>query len=94
MASSSPRMLLYLVSIFATHKVSTYGELELSKARASSEPEYCSISFKSTLGMTRDLKNQFDISTTVKFWCDTSEIFDIESKILPFLGLTGNLSPV
>jgi hypothetical protein len=41
----------------------------------------------------RDPKNQFDISTTAKIWCDTSEIFDIESKILAFLGLTGNFEP-
>jgi hypothetical protein len=41
----------------------------------------------------RDPKNQFDISTTAKIWRDTSEIFDIESKILTFLGLTGNFEP-
>jgi hypothetical protein len=51
---------------------------------------YCSISFKSTLGVTRDPKNQFDISTTTKIWRDISEIFDIETKILAFLGLTAN----
>jgi hypothetical protein len=43
--------------------------------------------------VTRDPKNQFDISTTAKIWRDTSEIFDIESKILAFLGLTGNFEP-
>jgi hypothetical protein len=52
--------------------------------------DYCSISFKSTLGVMRDQKNQFDISTTAKIWRDTSEIFDIKSKNLAFLGLTGN----
>jgi hypothetical protein len=59
----------------------------------SGQEHYCSISFKSTLGVTRDPKNQFDISTTAKIWRDTSEIFDIESKILAFLGLTGNFEP-
>jgi hypothetical protein len=43
--------------------------------------------------VTRDPKNQFDISTTAKIWRDTSEIFDIERKILAFLGLTGNFEP-
>jgi hypothetical protein len=51
--------------------------------------KYCSISFKSTL----DPKNQFDISTTAKIWRDTSEILDIETKILAFLGLKGNFEP-
>jgi hypothetical protein len=45
------------------------------------------------LGVTRDPKNQFDISTTVEIWRDTSEIFDIETKILAFLALTGNFEP-
>jgi hypothetical protein len=43
--------------------------------------------------VTRDPKNQFDISTTVEIWRDTSEIFDIETKILAFLALTGNFEP-
>jgi hypothetical protein len=47
---------------------------------------YCSISFKSTLGVTRDPKNQFNISTAAKIWRDTIEIFDIETKNLPFFG--------
>jgi hypothetical protein len=38
--------------------------------------------------VTRDPKNQFIISTTAKIWRDTSEIFDIITKILAFLGLT------
>jgi hypothetical protein len=41
----------------------------------------------------RDLKNQFDISTAAKIWRDTSEIFDIETKILAFWGVTGNFEP-
>jgi hypothetical protein len=55
--------------------------------------EYCSISFKSTPGVTRDPKNQFDISTTAKIWRDTSEIVDIGTKILAFLRLTANFEP-
>jgi hypothetical protein len=55
--------------------------------------DYCSISFKSTLGVMHDPKNQFDISTTAKIWRDTTEIFDIKMKILAFLGLTGNFEP-
>jgi hypothetical protein len=51
---------------------------------------YCSISFKSTPGVTRDPKNQFDISTTAKIWRDTSKIFDIGAKIWAFLCLTAN----
>jgi hypothetical protein len=47
---------------------------------------YRSISFKSTLDVTRDSKNQFDISTTAKIWRDTSEIFDIETKEFGFFG--------
>jgi hypothetical protein len=44
--------------------------------------------------VTRDPKNQFDISTTAKIWRDISEIFDIETKILAFfLGLAGNFEP-
>jgi hypothetical protein len=38
-------------------------------------------------------KNQFDLSTAAKIWHDTSEVFDIETKILAFLGLTGNFEP-
>jgi hypothetical protein len=38
----------------------------------------------------RDPKNQFDTSTTAKIWRDISEIFDIGTKILAFLGLAGN----
>jgi hypothetical protein len=45
---------------------------------------YCSISFKSTPGVTRGPKNQFDISTAAKTWRDASKIFDIETKILAF----------
>jgi hypothetical protein len=41
----------------------------------------------------RNPKNQFNISTTAKIWRDTSEIFDIETKILDFWGLTGNFEP-
>jgi hypothetical protein len=41
----------------------------------------------------RDPKNQFDILTTAKIWCDTSEIFDIETKFLAFLALTGDFEP-
>jgi hypothetical protein len=41
----------------------------------------------------RDPKNQFDISTAAKMWRDTSEIFDIETKFLAFLSLTGNFEP-
>jgi hypothetical protein len=44
--------------------------------------------------VTRDPKNQFDISTTAKIWRDTGEIFDIESKILVFWVLQVILSPV
>jgi hypothetical protein len=43
--------------------------------------------------VTRDPNNQFDISTTAKIWRDSTEIFDIETKILAFLGLTGNFEP-
>jgi hypothetical protein len=43
--------------------------------------------------VTRDPKNQFDISTAAKIWRDTSEIFDIEMKIFAFLGLPGNFEP-
>jgi nuclear transport factor 2 (NTF2) superfamily protein len=53
-------------------------------------PNYCSISFKSTLGVTRDPKNHFDISTTAKIWRNTSEIFDIRTKIWAFLCPTVN----
>jgi hypothetical protein len=38
------------------------------------------------LGVMRDPKNQFKILTTAKIWLDTSEIFDIETKILAFWG--------
>jgi hypothetical protein len=51
---------------------------------------YCSISFKSTLGVMRDPKNHFDISTTAKIWRDTSEIFDIGTKIWAFSRPTVN----
>jgi hypothetical protein len=43
--------------------------------------------------VTRDPKNQFDISTAAKIWRDSSEIFDIETKNLAFLGLAGNVEP-
>lgn len=56
--------------------------------------KYCSISFKSTLGVTRDPKNHFDISTTTKIWCDNSEIFDIGRKIWAFRALQPILSTV
>jgi hypothetical protein len=66
----------------------------MAATAASQMKHYCSISFKSTLGVTRDPKNQFDISTTAKIWRDTSEIFDVESKILAFWVLQAILSPV
>ena len=55
---------------------------------------YWTFPFKSTGGVTRDHFHQFDISTTAKIWRDTSEIFDIESKVLSFSGLTAILGPV
>jgi hypothetical protein len=55
--------------------------------------DYCSISFKSTPGVTRDPKSHFDISTTAKISRDTSEIFDIGTKIWAFLRLTANFEP-
>jgi hypothetical protein len=51
---------------------------------------YCTISFKSTLGVTRDPKNHFDISTIAKIWRDTSKIFDIGRKIWAFSCPTTN----
>jgi hypothetical protein len=38
-----------------------------------------------------DPKNHFNISTTAKIWCDTSEIFDIETIF--FLRLTAHIEP-
>jgi hypothetical protein len=51
--------------------------------------QYCSISFKSTPGMTR-AKKHFDISTTDEIWRDT---FDIGAKIWAFPRLTANFEP-
>jgi hypothetical protein len=64
-----------------------------NKDLLSSKADYCSISFKSTPGVTRDPKNHFDISTMAKIRRDTSEIFDIETKIWAFLRLTANFEP-
>jgi hypothetical protein len=49
---------------------------------------YCSISFKLTLGVMRDPKNQFNIiSTMPKIWREATEIFDIGTKIGLFCAL-------
>jgi hypothetical protein len=48
-------------------------------------PDYWTISFKSTWGVTRDPFYLFDISATAEFLRDTSKISAFESKFLSFL---------
>jgi hypothetical protein len=40
----------------------------------------CRITFKSTIGVTRDQMDQFDISTPAEIWRDTPQNFDNRSK--------------
>jgi hypothetical protein len=60
--------------------------------------EYCTFSFKSTGGVTRDPFYLFDISAAAEFLRDTSKISAFEPKILPFLPFflffLGNLGPM
>jgi hypothetical protein len=56
-----------------------------SAGRPHRETQYCTISFKSTGGVTRDPFYLFDISAAADFLRDTSKISAFEPEILPFL---------
>jgi hypothetical protein len=51
--------------------------------------QYCTFSFKSTGGVTRDSFYLFDISAPAEFLCDTSKLSTFEPKILSFFALFG-----
>jgi hypothetical protein len=52
---------------------------------------YCTFSFKSTGGVTRDLFYLFDILAAAEFLRDTSKISTFEPKISSFLHFLGSL---
>jgi hypothetical protein len=53
--------------------------------------KYCTFSFKSTGGVTRDPFYLFDISAAAEFLCDTFKISAFELKISSFLHFWGSL---